>query len=93
MSCCLWLTWALLLVVVSFGGSVCFCGEVGRAVAVHFANFGGLKSFFRTLLSRHFVDTVTALPCNCPFGTPGTPNPRGQRLQTPWHCSLSPVLV
>jgi hypothetical protein len=35
MSCCLWLTWALLLVVVSFGGSVCFClgGEVGRAVA------------------------------------------------------------
>ena len=42
MSCCLWLTWALLLVVVSFGGSVCFC--LGEEVAVpsrSLANLGG----------------------------------------------------
>ena len=50
MSCCLWLTWALLLVVVSFGGSVCFClgGEVGRAVAGAVRSLiWGAKIFFR----------------------------------------------
>ena len=53
MSCCLWLTWALLLVVVSFGGSVCFClgGEVGRAVAVR-SLIWGAKIFFRGTLLK-----------------------------------------
>ena len=53
MSCCLWLTWALLLVVVSFGGSVCFClgGEVGRAVGVRNLIWGA-KIFFRDTLKN-----------------------------------------
>ena len=68
MSCCLWLTWALLLVVVSFGGSVCFCGEVGRAVAVR-SLIWGAKIFFRGHFKKRSrrIDTVTALPSSAPL--------------------------